>query len=58
MLLQCEAEQLVATAQVQLLTDAGDPLPETSQVIGRGSHLHIFDGAAWYRVDVNDVRVG
>jgi hypothetical protein len=33
----------------------GEPLAPGSQVIGRGSRLHLLTGSDWYQLDVSDI---
>jgi hypothetical protein len=33
----------------------GEPLPQGTRVIGRGSRLHFLTGTSWYQLDVDDI---
>ena len=47
--------QLRRRAEYRLTLPDGSPLP-AAQVVGRGPHLHVLAGRAWFRLDLDDIR--
>lgn len=53
-LVEFAEETLVELRRLSLVTSSGTPIP-SKHVVGRGAHLHLFDGPHWYRVDVREL---
>ncbi|MEU8487547.1 hypothetical protein [Streptomyces sp. NPDC048641] len=49
------SEDLRITAEYRIVLPNGQPLPERTQVIGRGADLHVLSGKNWYRLALGDV---
>jgi hypothetical protein len=49
------SEDLHLTGQYRIVLPDGRPLPERTQVIGRGPDLHFLAGRDWYRLDLEHV---
>ena len=43
------------TGEYRVVLPDGEPLPEGTQVIGRGSRLHFLAKTSWYQLDVDDI---
>jgi hypothetical protein len=49
------SEDLHLTGRYRIVLPDGQPLPERTQVIGRGPDLHFLAGRDWYRLDLEHV---
>jgi hypothetical protein len=43
------------TGEYRVVLPDGEPFPQGTRVIGRGSCLHFLTGASWCRLDVDDI---
>ncbi|WP_329565661.1 hypothetical protein [Streptomyces sp. NBC_01361] len=53
-----DSEELRVTAEYRIVLPNGDPLPQYTQVIGRGPDLHVLSGNDWYRLSLRDIPHG
>ncbi|WP_328425311.1 hypothetical protein OG470_16690 [Micromonospora sp. NBC_00389] len=54
---RCDQDQLHKVAEYRLVLPDGSPMPEATQVTGRGPDLHLIDDGHWYRLDLDDQRL-
>ena len=49
------ADRAEPTGEYRIVLPDGQPLPEGTQIIGRGSRLHFLAKTSWYQLDVDDI---
>jgi hypothetical protein len=54
-LAELSADRAEPAGEYRVVLPDGKPLPQGTQVIGRGSCLHFLAGTSWYRLDVDDI---
>ena len=43
------------TDEYRVVLPDGEPFPQGTRVIGRGSRLHFLTSTSWYQLDVDDI---
>ena len=56
-LAELSADRAGPAGEYRVVLPDGEPFPQGTRVIGRGSRLHFLTGASWYRLDVDDIPV-
>ena len=51
------ADRAHPSGQYRVVLPGGELLPAGTQVIGRGSRLHVLTGTRWYQLDMDDIPV-
>ena len=54
-LAQLSADRAEPAGEYRVVLPHGEPLPQGTRVIGRGSRLHFLTGTSWYQLDVDDI---
>jgi hypothetical protein len=49
------ADRAKPAGEYRIVLSDGEPLPPTTQVIGRGSRLHFLTDTGWYQLDMDDI---
>ena len=54
-LAELSADRAGPAGEYRVVLPDGEPLPQGTRVIGRGSRLHFLTGTSWYRLDLDDI---
>ena len=54
-LAEFDADRDQPAGEYRIVLSDGEPLPPSTQVIGRGSRLHLLTDTSWYQLDMDDI---
>jgi len=54
-LTELDADRAQPAGQHWMVLPGGEPLPASTQVIGRAGRLHFLTGTSWYQLDMDDI---